>query len=89
MPILTYLPHTYPKYAASVLASNDFFRSMMGAYLSGSETHPVAHLFIGAGMPLVAHGLFANLGIDWGNTLLGCLTVLFIPLPCVPSIFKI
>ncbi|ORX38204.1 major facilitator superfamily domain-containing protein [Kockovaella imperatae] len=64
MPILTYLPHTYPQYAASVLASNDFFRSMLGA-----------------GMPLAAHGLFVNLGIDWGNSLLGFLTVLFIPIP--------
>ncbi|KAK4686128.1 MFS transporter, DHA1 family, multidrug resistance protein, partial [Tremellales sp. Uapishka_1] len=64
MPFLTYLPHAYPKEAASVLASNDFFRSMMGA-----------------GMPLAAHGLFVNLGIDWGNTLLACLTVLFIPIP--------
>lgn len=66
MPFLTYLPHAYPQYAASVLASNDFFRSMMGA-----------------GMPLAARPLFNNLGIDWGNTLLGCLTVVFIPIPFV------
>jgi len=66
MPFLTYLPHAYPEYAASVLASNDFFRSMMGA-----------------GMPLAAHGLFVNLGIDWGNSLLGFLTVLFVPIPFV------
>jgi DHA1 family multidrug resistance protein-like MFS transporter len=32
-------------------------------------------------MPLAAHGLFVNLGIDWGNSLLGFLTVLFIPIP--------
>lgn len=37
----------------------------------------------GAGMPLVSHGLFVNLGIDWGNSLLGFLTVLFIPIPFV------
>ncbi|WVF68833.1 hypothetical protein IAT40_003606 [Kwoniella sp. CBS 6097] len=66
MPFLTYLPHAYPEYAASVLASNDFFRSMMGA-----------------GMPLAAHGLFVNLGIDWGNSLLGFLTVLFVPIPFI------
>ncbi|KAL7422081.1 GTPase-activating protein [Cryptotrichosporon argae] len=64
MPFLTYLPHAYPKYAASVLASNDFVRAMMGA-----------------GMPLAAHGLFVNLGVDWGNSLLGFLTVAFIPIP--------
>ena len=34
-------------------------------------------------MPLVARPLFNNLGIDWGNTLLGCLTVVFIPIPYV------
>lgn len=66
MPFLTYLPHAYPQYAASVLASNDFFRSMMGA-----------------GMPLVATPMFNKLGIAWGNTLLGCLTVVFIPIPFV------
>jgi DHA1 family multidrug resistance protein-like MFS transporter len=38
---------------------------------------------MGAGMPLAARPLFNNLGIDWGNTLLGCLTVLFIPIPYV------
>lgn len=64
MPFLTYLPHAYPEYAASVLASNDFVRSMMGA-----------------GMPIAANPLFKNLGIAWGNTLLGCVTVLFIPIP--------
>ena len=64
MPFLTYLPQAYPAYAASVLASNDFVRSMMGA-----------------GMPIVANPLFKNLGVDWGNTLLGCLTILFIPIP--------
>ncbi|OCF39124.1 hypothetical protein I317_07065 [Kwoniella heveanensis CBS 569] len=63
-PFLTYLPYAYPKYAASALASNDFFRSMLGA-----------------GMPVVAHPMFAKLGIAWGNTLLGLLTVLLIPIP--------
>lgn len=72
LPALSYLPGAYPKYAASVLASNDFVRSMMGA-----------------AMPIVANPLFGNLGgggragIAWGNTLLGCLTVLFIPVPFI------
>ena len=42
MPILTYLPHTYPEYVASVLASNDFFRSMLGewrGFLRQSQGH--------------------------------------------------
>ncbi|WVQ97553.1 hypothetical protein IAU59_004667 [Kwoniella sp. CBS 9459] len=65
-PFLTYLPYAYPKYAASALASNDFFRSMMGA-----------------GMPVVAHPMFAKLGIAWANTLLGLLTAVMIPIPFV------
>nr|XP_019012661.1 uncharacterized protein I206_02156 [Kwoniella pini CBS 10737]OCF51442.1 hypothetical protein I206_02156 [Kwoniella pini CBS 10737] len=63
-PFLTYLPYAYPQYAASALASNDFFRSMMGA-----------------GMPIAAHPLFHNLGIDWGNTIIGLLSVAMIPIP--------
>ncbi|KAJ9107619.1 hypothetical protein QFC21_001078 [Naganishia friedmannii] len=37
----------------------------------------------GAGAPLFSHGLFVNLGIDWGCTLLGLVSVLFIPLPFI------
>lgn len=81
--VLTIAP-AYPEYAASVLASNDFFRSMIGR----STTTPsgmalLTRLCTGAGMPLAAHGLFVNLGIDWENTLLACRTVLFIPIPWV------
>ncbi|WWC62463.1 uncharacterized protein I303_105059 [Kwoniella dejecticola CBS 10117] len=65
-PFLTYLPYAYPQYAASALASNDFFRSMMGA-----------------GMPIAAHPLFHNLGVDWGNTIIGLLSVAMIPIPFV------
>jgi DHA1 family multidrug resistance protein-like MFS transporter len=36
---------------------------------------------LGAKMPLVSHGLFLNLGVDWGCTLLGCISLLFIPIP--------
>lgn len=32
-------------------------------------------------MPLAAHGLFANLGVNWGNSLLGFVSLLFLPLP--------
>lgn len=35
----------------------------------------------GAGAPLFSHGLFVNLGVDWGCTLLGLISLLFIPLP--------
>ncbi|GHJ86220.1 hypothetical protein NliqN6_2622 [Naganishia liquefaciens] len=35
----------------------------------------------GTGAPLFSHGLFVNLGVDWGCSLLGFISILFIPLP--------
>ncbi|KAL4792620.1 major facilitator superfamily domain-containing protein [Aspergillus venezuelensis] len=64
--VFTYLMGAYPKYAASVLAGNDFMRSCFGA-----------------GFPLFASAMFHNLGVNWACTLLGCLTVLFVPAPFV------
>lgn len=74
--VLNYLQDAYPEKAASILAGNDFFRSMMGA-----------------GFPLFARALFQNLGgpgskplhfpVFWGCVLLGCLTLLFVPIPYV------
>lgn len=61
--IFCYQAHAYPRYAASVLAGNDFMRSSFGA-----------------GFPLFATAMFHNLGVGWACTLLGCLTVLFVPL---------
>ncbi|OGE49271.1 hypothetical protein PENARI_c022G07394 [Penicillium arizonense] len=64
--IFTYQAHAYPKYAASVLAGNDFLRSSFGA-----------------GFPLFASAMFHNLGVGWACTLLGCLTLLFVPFPFI------
>ncbi|KAJ5289037.1 hypothetical protein N7478_002067 [Penicillium angulare] len=64
--IFCYLAHAYPRYAASVLAGNDFLRSSFGA-----------------GFPLFASAMFHNLGVGWACTLLGCLTVLFVPFPFI------
>lgn len=36
---------------------------------------------LGAGMPLAALPLFHNLGIAWGNSLLGFVSLLFLPIP--------
>lgn len=36
-----------------------------------------------AGFPLFATAMFHNLGVGWACTLLGCLTVLFVPYPFV------
>lgn len=66
--VLNYLQDAYPEKAASVLAGNDFFRSMMGACF-----------------PLFAIQMFQRLGfhVFWGCVLLGCLTILFVPIPFV------
>ncbi|KAJ5594197.1 uncharacterized protein N7459_000405 [Penicillium hispanicum] len=64
--IFCYLAHAYPRYAASVLAGNDFMRSSFGA-----------------GFPLFATAMFHNLGVGWACTLLGCLTLLFVPFPFI------
>ncbi|PWY75898.1 synaptic vesicle transporter [Aspergillus eucalypticola CBS 122712] len=62
--IFCYEAQAYPRYAASVLAGNDFLRSSFGG-----------------GFPLFATQMFHNLGVGWACTLLGCLTVLFVPYP--------
>ncbi|OJJ69763.1 hypothetical protein ASPBRDRAFT_56567 [Aspergillus brasiliensis CBS 101740] len=62
--IFCYEAQAYPKYAASVLAGNDFLRSSFGG-----------------GFPLFATQMFHNLGVGWACTLLGCLTVVFMPYP--------
>ncbi|OJJ78987.1 MFS transporter [Aspergillus glaucus CBS 516.65] len=64
--IFSYQAQAYPKYAASVLAGNDFMRSCFGA-----------------GFPLFASAMFHNLGVGWACTLLGCLTILFVPMPFI------
>jgi len=73
--VLNYLPDCYPAYVASVLAGNDFFRSI-----------------IGAAFPLFARALFINLEkkngptafpVGWGCTLLGCISLVMVPLPFV------
>ncbi|KAJ5151363.1 synaptic vesicle transporter [Penicillium canariense] len=62
--IFCYEASAYPKYAASVLAGNDFLRSSFGG-----------------AFPLFATQMFLNLGVGWACTLLGCLSMLFVPYP--------
>lgn len=62
--IFCYEASAYPKYAASVLAGNDFLRSSFGG-----------------AFPLFATQMFLNLGVGWACTLLGCLSLLFVPYP--------
>jgi DHA1 family multidrug resistance protein-like MFS transporter len=53
-----YLPFTYPQYAASLFAANDFARSGLAA---------AAIMF--------SRPMFLNIGINWGVSLLGFLTI--------------
>jgi DHA1 family multidrug resistance protein-like MFS transporter len=66
MAVLSYLGDAYPKYVASVYASNDLVRSSFGA-----------------AFPLFANAMYAKLGLGWASSLLGFLSVAFIPIPFV------
>jgi DHA1 family multidrug resistance protein-like MFS transporter len=41
----------------------------------------------GAGFPLFASAMYNNLGVGWASSLLGFLSVLFIPIPFVLYIY--
>ncbi|KZT53725.1 MFS general substrate transporter [Calocera cornea HHB12733] len=64
--VLNYLGDAYSRYAASVLAGNDLFRS-----------------YVGGAFPLFAGAMFAHLGVGGGNSLLGGLSIVMIPIPFV------
>jgi DHA1 family multidrug resistance protein-like MFS transporter len=74
--VLNCLADVYPTYAASVLAGNNFIRSMFGAAFP---------LFIrsmfGAMFPLFMKAMYINLGIGWANTLLVLLSCAFVLIP--------
>ncbi|KAL9934525.1 hypothetical protein V8E36_006300 [Tilletia maclaganii] len=65
---------SYPDYQASVLAGNDTMRSL-----------------IGGAFPIFATAMFknlqkkgpANFPVSWGCTLLGCISIVMIPLPFI------
>jgi MFS family permease len=64
LPIMTYLVDCYPMYAASAIAANTVFRSLVGALL-----------------PMAGPAMYAQLGLGWGNSLLGFICVAMIPVP--------
>jgi MFS family permease len=64
LPLTTYLVDCYPMYAASAIAANTVFRSLVGMLL-----------------PLAGPSMYGNLGLGWGNSLLGFLCVIMIPVP--------
>ena len=70
LPIMTYLVDCYPAYAASAVAANTVFRSLVGALL-----------------PLAGPAMYKNLGLGWGNSLLGFICVALIPVPVLINRF--
>lgn len=64
LPITTYLVDCYPMYAASAIAANTVFRSLVGMLL-----------------PLAGPAMYEALGLGWGNSLLGFICILLVPMP--------
>lgn len=64
MPITTYLVDAFTIYAASALAANTIWRSLVGAIL-----------------PLAGLPMYAKLGLGWGNSLLGFISLALLPVP--------
>jgi len=88
-PIINYLTDSYPTDAASVLASVSLIpvtlygHAFSYASCYASFQNDFIRSAFGAGMPLVAHGLYVNLKVDWGTSLLGFISLGFLPLPFV------
>lgn len=50
---------------------------------SVTSTHTVVRSLLGAFLPLAGRPLYSNLGLGWGNSVLGFVAVAMIPLPVV------
>ena len=56
----------------------DNLRRYIGSVYAGND---LARSCMGAAFPVFAGAMFGNLGLDWGCSLLGFLSVAFIPIP--------
>lgn len=70
MTVSTYLVDAYTIYAASAMAANAVFRSLVGAVL-----------------PLAGAPMYDTLGLGWGNSVLGFISLALAPLPVVFYIY--
>jgi DHA1 family multidrug resistance protein-like MFS transporter len=86
MPVLSYLGMSYPRYAASVMAGNTLFRASCGVvfpiFVSVAHFSDPWNRWVNSS-PVKAASLFKNLGIGPGNSLLGGLAILFLPIPFI------
>jgi DHA1 family multidrug resistance protein-like MFS transporter len=81
MPFLTYLPlgkSSRPRHRGK--ADKSAYPRYAASSLASND---FVRSMLGAGAPLISYPLFHNLGIDWGNTLLGFVSLLFLPIPYV------
>lgn len=65
---------------ALLLYQGDAYPKYVGSVLAGNDL--VRGVF-GFGFPLFATAMFKTIGIDWGCSLLGFLSVLFVPIPVI------
>ena len=56
----------------------DAYPEFAASVLAGNDLMRSA---FGAGFPLFATGMYKNLGVDWASSLLGFLSIAFIPIP--------
>jgi DHA1 family multidrug resistance protein-like MFS transporter len=80
--VLNYLPDAYPDDAASVLAGNDFMRSAFGAgFPLFARAMVCIGVSLGMKLELMPASQYNNLGVGWASSLLGFLSIAFIPIP--------
>lgn len=80
----SYLSDCYPRYVASILAGNDFFRSCVGAafpLFSTGGSLLILSSFIR--LTILPPAFFDNLGVGPACSILGGISVLMIPIPFV------
>lgn len=82
---LNYIIDSYLMFSASAIAANTFMRSLFGAIFPLFAVRPLPFPSPQQALtPLTIVSqtyMFEGIGINWGMTLLGCVAVLFIPVP--------
>ncbi|KAF9893610.1 hypothetical protein FE257_010922 [Aspergillus nanangensis] len=68
-----------------------FFNYLIDSYISLAASTVAANIMlrsaIAAGFPLFSKQMFANLGVQWAGTLLGCLAAVMVPVPILFTIY--
>ena len=75
-----FAPGIFMAFMAVLGYLGDAYPAYITSVYAGND---LARASFGASFPLFANAMFHKLGIDWGNTLLALLSVVFIPIPFV------